>query len=87
MKQHGHPAMFPEKLVLRALKLFSFRGDVVLDPFNGAGTTTLTAHHFGRNYLGIDCSAEYCKTAKQRIADRGEILRETQVRTPHPIRH
>lgn len=69
MVKYGHPAMFPQKLVLRALKLFSFRGDIVLDPFNGAGTTTLTAHNFGRNYLGIDCSAEYCKTAEQRIAD------------------
>ena len=77
MKKYGHPAMFPEKLVLRALKLFSFRGDIVLDPFNGVGTTTLTAHHFGRNYIGIDCSAEYCKTAEQRIIDSGGILKWT----------
>ena len=69
MKQYRHPAMFPEQLVMRALKLFSFRGDVVLDPFNGAGTTTLVAHKFGRKYLGIDCSNEYCKTAEQRIAE------------------
>ena len=69
MRQYGHPAMFPEKLVMRALKLFSFRNDIVLDPFNGAGTTTVTAHNFGRKYLGIDCSQEYCATAKRRIAD------------------
>ena len=67
MQKYNHPAMFPEKLVLRALKLLSFRGDIVLDPFNGAGTTTLTAHNFGRRYLGIDCSGEYCKTAELRI--------------------
>ena len=75
MKKYNHPAMFPEKLVLRLLKLFSFRGDVVMDPFNGVGTTTLTAHNFGRKYLGIDCSAEYCKTAEQRIIDSGGLLR------------
>ena len=75
MQKYGHPAMFPEKLVLRALKLFSYRGDIVLDPFNGAGTTTLTAHHFGRTYLGIDCSTAYCEIAKQRIIDSGEILK------------
>ena len=74
MQKHGHPAMFPQKLVLRALKLFSFRGDIVLDPFNGAGTTTLTAHQFGRKYIGIDCSAEYCETAEKRIIDSGEIF-------------
>ncbi len=77
MQKYDHPAMFPEKLVLRALKLFSYRGDTVLDPFNGVGTTTLTAHHFGRNYIGIDCSAEYCKTAEQRIIDSGECLKWT----------
>lgn len=75
MQKYGHPAMFPEKLVLRALKLFSFRGDIVLDPFNGVGTTTLTAHHFGRKYIGIDCSEEYCKTAEKRIIDSGGILK------------
>ena len=67
MQKYGHPAMFPEKLVLRALKLFSYRGDIVLDPFNGVGTTTLTARHAGRDYIGIDCSADYCETARQRM--------------------
>lgn len=75
MQKYGHPAMFPEKLVLRALKLFSFQGDVVLDPFNGVGTTTLTANNFGRKYLGIDCSEEYCETAQRRIDDSGGLLK------------
>ena len=74
MQKYGHPAMFPEKLVLRALKLFSYRGDIVLDPFNGAGTTTLTARNFGRKYLGIDTSEQYCATARKRIEDNGGIL-------------
>lgn len=67
MKHFGHPAMFPEKLVERLLKLFSYRGDVILDPFNGAGTTTLVARQFGRIYLGIELSETYCQTAIQRL--------------------
>jgi DNA modification methylase len=67
MKKYGHPAMFPEALVERVLKLFSFRGDVVLDPFNGVGTTTLVADKFARKFLGIDISEEYCKTAQDRL--------------------
>ncbi|MGI6706274.1 MAG: DNA-methyltransferase [Clostridia bacterium] len=67
MKEFGHPAMFPENLVERVLKLFSYKNDVVLDPFNGAGTTTVVAKKTGRRYLGIDISEEYCKTAQKRI--------------------
>lgn len=67
MKRFGHPAVFPEKLVERLLKLFSYRGDVILDPFNGVGTTTLVARQFGRVYLGIDLSEKYCQTALQRL--------------------
>lgn len=68
MKEYGHPAMFPEELVERCLKLFSYKGDVVLDPFNGAGTTTFVANKLGRNYIGIDMSQHYCEVAKDRIA-------------------
>ncbi len=75
MKEYGHPAMFPEALAERVLKLFSFKGDAVLDPFNGAGTTTAVAQRLGRRYLGIDISEEYCATARKRIEDN----RRTQV--------
>ncbi len=67
MKKYGHPAMFPENLVERVLKLFCFEGDIVLDPFNGVGTTTLVAKKLGRKFLGIDISEEYCKTAEERL--------------------
>ena len=67
MKEYGHPAMFPEEIATRAIKLFSFQGDLILDPFNGAGTTTLVAKKTGRRYLGIDISKPYCETAKKRI--------------------
>jgi site-specific DNA-methyltransferase (adenine-specific) len=67
MKKFNHPAVFPEELVIRLLKLFSYRDDIVLDPFNGVGTTTLVAHQLNRKYIGIDISEEYCKTAEERL--------------------
>jgi len=67
MKEYGHPAMFPEQLVERALKLFSFQSDTILDPFNGAGTTTAVAKKLNRNFIGIDTSPEYCATATARL--------------------
>lgn len=67
MREYGHPAMFPENLVERVLKLFSYKGDVILDPFNGVGTTTAVAKKLSRKYIGIDISEEYCKKAKDRI--------------------
>ena len=67
MKKYDHPAMFPEELAARLLKLFSYQDDVVLDPFNGVGTTTLVAHKLKRHYIGIDISPEYCQVAKKRL--------------------
>ncbi|MDN7025031.1 site-specific DNA-methyltransferase [Methanoculleus sp. FWC-SCC1] len=72
MKDYGHPAMFPEELPRRLLKLFSYRGDLVLDPFNGAGTTTLAACRNGRRFIGIDISAEYCRVAMARLQAAGK---------------
>jgi site-specific DNA-methyltransferase (adenine-specific) len=67
MKDYGHPAMFPEELPRRLMKLFSYKNDIVLDPFNGAGTTTLVAGKLGRRFIGIDISRQYCDTALQRL--------------------
>ncbi len=67
MKKYNHPAMFPEELAERVIKLFSFRGDIVLDPFNGVGTTCVVAKRLGRRYIGIDISDEYCKKAEERL--------------------
>ena len=67
MKEFDHPAMFPEELPRRIMKLFSYRNDIVLDPFNGAGTTTLAAAKSGRRFIGIDISRQYCETAIRRL--------------------
>lgn len=67
MKEFEHPAMFPEELVVRLLKLFSYKNDLVLDPFNGAGTTTKIAQKLERRYIGIDISKKYCEIAEERL--------------------
>lgn len=68
MQKYEHPAMFPEELAKRAIKLFSYKNDIILDPFNGAGTTTYVAKVLQRRFIGIDISEKYCETAKQRIS-------------------
>jgi site-specific DNA-methyltransferase (adenine-specific) len=72
MKDFNHPAMFPEELPRRLLKLFSYQGDIVLDPFNGAGTTTLVSWKLRRRFIGIDISPEYCEKALARILESGD---------------
>jgi DNA modification methylase len=68
MKGFNHPAMFPEELAKRAIKLFTYKDDIVLDPFNGVGTTTYVAKTLGRHFMGIDVSDEYCKSAEKRLS-------------------
>ena len=66
-QKFGHVAMFPEKLVENVLKLFSYRNDIILDPMNGAGTTTYVANKFHRRYIGVDISDKYCEIAERRL--------------------
>ena len=68
MKDFHHPAMFPEELPRRLMKLFSYRNDIILDPFNGAGTTTLVAYKNHRRFIGIDVSRQYCDEAMTRLS-------------------
>ncbi|MFC1675872.1 DNA-methyltransferase [Planctomycetota bacterium] len=62
----NHPAIFPEEIAKRLIKLYSYPGDLILDNFNGTGTTTAVANMLGRKYIGIDQNANYCKYAKER---------------------
>jgi len=68
--KHGqrgdHPCKLPDKLVKRVLEFASNPGDLVLDPFNGTGTTTFVAERLGRNYLGCDLSQTYVDMALKR---------------------
>lgn len=63
----GHPAPFPVELPLRLIKLYTFKGDVVLDPFMGSGQTAIAAKKLERRYVGYDVSKEYCKLAEDRV--------------------
>jgi len=72
MKEYEHPAMFPEELPRRLLKLLSYKGDIVLDPFNGVGTTTLVAYKLKRRFIGIDISEKYCEVSLNRIKTESE---------------
>ena len=65
--RRGHPAPYPQTLAERLIKLFSFAGDTVLDPFVGTGTTNLAAAATGRNSIGNEIEPAYLKIAKQRI--------------------
>ncbi|HET8620333.1 MAG TPA: site-specific DNA-methyltransferase [Acidimicrobiales bacterium] len=68
----GHPAPFPVELPRRFLELYTWRGDVVLDPFMGVGTTAVAALRAGRHYLGYDTDAGYVEAARRRLAtERG----------------
>ena len=63
----GHPAPFPVELPKRCIKLFSYVGDTVLDPFMGSGSTVIAAKQSNRKGIGIDFEIDYCELAMNRI--------------------
>lgn len=63
-----HPAPFPAKLADRLIRMFSFVGDTVLDPFTGTGTTQAAAKQCGRNSIGIEVEPAYIKMARDRLS-------------------
>jgi len=69
----GHPAPFPVELPRRCIKLFTFVGDVVLDPFMGSGSTLLACAVTGRRGIGIEIDADYCQLAVRRLETEGNI--------------
>lgn len=66
-KQDKHLAMFPEELPKRLIKMFTFAGDIVLDPFLGSGTTTLAAKNLSRNSIGYEINGDFLPIIKERI--------------------
>ena len=65
----GHPAPFPIELPYRCIQLYTFKGEVVLDPFCGSGSTCIAAIKSGRQFLGYDTNKEYVEIANRRIND------------------
>jgi DNA modification methylase len=67
IREKVHPSVFPEELPTRLIKMLSWVGATVLDPFVGIGTTCVACKKLKRNYLGIELSAEYCKVGRDRL--------------------
>lgn len=65
----GHPAPFPIELPRRLIELYTYAGDLVLDPFIGSGTTAVAAAELGRHYVGFDTDPAYIELARVRLAD------------------
>lgn len=66
-KQDGHIAMFPEELPKRLIKMFAFKGETVLDPFLGSGTTTLAARNLERNSVGYEINPDFVQIARKKL--------------------
>jgi DNA modification methylase len=76
-----HPAPFPLELAERLIRMFSFVGDTVLDPFMGTGTTNLAASRWGRNSIGFEVDAHYFDIAHRKLADAtSDLFGKTTVR-------
>ena len=74
-KQDGHIAMFPEELPKRLIKMFSFVGDIVLDPFLGSGTTSLAARNLNRNSVGYEINLDFIPYIKRKLdVNQGSIF-------------
>jgi modification methylase len=72
-----HPAPYPLELAERLVRMFSFVGDTVLDPFIGTGTTTVASAKWGRNSIGFEIDPDYYKLAQKRISDETSSLFST----------
>ena len=69
----GHPAPFPIELPKRCIKLFSFIGDTVLDPFLGSGSTLIASYLYNRKGIGVDIDREYCNIAIRRLQKEAKV--------------
>lgn len=64
-----HPTQKPERIIERLIKMASNEGDLIVDLFNGSGTTTKIAKQFNRNFIGFEINQEYCEIANKRLQD------------------
>ncbi len=82
----GHPAPFPIELPRRLIELYTYEGDVVLDPFMGSGTTAVAALRTGRHFVGFETDGSYVARANERIAESVEGLRRPDAPAIRPFR-
>lgn len=81
-----HPAPFPLELAERLIRMFSFVGDTVLDPFLGTGTTSVAAAKWGRNSIGFEVDSRYLAAARRRVAREARAIRERRLASSHRSR-
>jgi len=89
-RKKGHPSPFPEALPNRLIAMYTFpeveeagfAGDIVLDPFNGWGTTCVAAKRMARRFVGVDLSPEFCNHAAVRLASTSRAPRVMSARRP-----
>ncbi len=82
----GHPAPFPVELPQRLIDLYTYKGDLVLDPFVGSGTTAVAAVRTGRHYIGYDTDAAYVAAARARVATEVARVAAEDARRRSPFR-
>ena len=68
-RQDDHPAAFPIEVPLRLIKMYSFHGEIILDPFMGSGTTAVAAKTMGRRWIGFEIEPEFCRLAERRLEE------------------
>ncbi len=78
VKQYEHIAMFPEELPKRLIKMFSFAGETVFDPFAGSGTTSLAAKHLGRNSIGYEINRSFASIIRNKLCEEQLSLNEEE---------
>jgi modification methylase len=79
-----HPAPFPNELARRLIRMFSFVGDTVLDPFAGTGTTLVAAAQAGRNAVGVEIDPAYFRTAKRNLSGVDDLFRRPVIEIVEP---
>jgi DNA modification methylase len=73
-----HPATFPISLARRVIELFTHKGELILDPFVGSGTTLIASQDTGRNAVGFDLNRKYTKLSEMRLSENAKLLTDTK---------
>lgn len=83
-KRVGHPAPFPVELPEQLIRLYTYKNDLVLDPFLGSGSTAVAAAALGRRYVGYDLDPAYVEIARSRVAELDGQATEPPPTSPPP---
>jgi site-specific DNA-methyltransferase (adenine-specific) len=84
-QRRGHPTPFPEELIYRLIKFYTYKDNIVLDMFGGTGTVAVVALKTGRHFINIDVSPKYCEIAEDRL-QAARLLREFPLSVGKPGR-